>query len=136
MDVLQHKIVIFDGVCKLCNGWSQFVIKRDPDNQIKLASIQSDIGKQLLEHFGYEATEVTTMLYIADGRCWDKSDACFKVIGQLNTPLKCLVIFKIIPKVIRDWVYDRIALNRYRLFGKYQSCPIPSEDDKARFLIK
>jgi predicted DCC family thiol-disulfide oxidoreductase YuxK len=134
VDALQHKIVIFDGVCKLCNGWSQFIIKRGPDNQIKLANIQSDIGKQLLQHFGYDANDVTTMLYIEEGRCWDKSDAFFKVIGQLNTPLKYLVIFKIIPKVIRDWLYDRIALNRYRLFGKYLSCPIPSEDDKARFL--
>jgi predicted DCC family thiol-disulfide oxidoreductase YuxK len=134
MDVMQQKILLYDGICKLCNGWLQFVIKRDPDIQIKLASIQSSIGKKLLQDFGYDVNELSTMVYIEEEQCWDKSDAFFKVIRQLKTPLKYWVIFKLVPKVIRNWVYDKIASNRYRLFGKYQSCPLITENDKAHHL--
>lgn len=127
-------VILFDGVCKLCNAWSQFIIKYDTQQHFKLCSVQSPEGQSILSHFNMPTDHFDTMLYVEGAQCFEKSDAFLNVVKKLNFPWRLLYIFKIIPTGIRDWLYDRIALNRYVLFGKYGSCLIPSEEHNNRFL--
>lgn len=128
------KVILFDGVCKLCNAWSKFIIKYDQQHTFKLCNVQSNEGKKILLHFGFPTDLYETMLYIEGNQYFEKSDAFFQIMAKLTYPWKAVCIFKFIPKTIRNWAYDRIALNRYSLFGKYDYCHLPSPDHEARFL--
>lgn len=127
-------VILFDGVCKLCNAWSNFIITYDVDKRFKLASVQSDEGKAILRHFGYPTDFYETMLVVEGSICFEKSDAFFTVIKKLNFPWKWLTVFTIIPLPIKNWLYDRIALNRYQIFGKYDYCSLPTPDHDERYL--
>jgi predicted DCC family thiol-disulfide oxidoreductase YuxK len=131
---VSDKVILFDGVCKLCNAWSNFIIKHDRQRVFKLCSVQSKEGKQILLHFGLPSEFYETMLYVEGNQSFQKSEAFFQIMTQLGYPWKIVCIFKVIPKPLRDWMYDRIALNRYSLFGKYDYCTLPSPDHEARFL--
>ena len=131
---VSDKVILFDGVCKLCNAWSNFIIKHDRHRVFKLCSVQSKEGKQILLHFGLPSETYETMLYVEGNQSFQKSEAFFQIMTQLGYPWKIVCIFKVIPKWLRDWMYDRIALNRYSLFGKYDYCTLPSPDHEARFL--
>ncbi|MCJ8312852.1 MAG: thiol-disulfide oxidoreductase DCC family protein [Saccharospirillaceae bacterium] len=128
------KVILFDGVCKLCNVWSNFIIRFDKNHTFKLASVQSKEGAEILAHFNYPIDTFETMLVIHNNQSYEKTDAFFFVIKHLGLPWKLLLIFKIIPKPIRNWIYDRIALNRYKIFGKYDYCTLPTPDHNKRFL--
>lgn len=127
-------VILFDGVCKLCHAWSRFIIKNDTARLFRLCSVQSPQGKAILEHFGYDSEDVTTMLLAQTDRCYDKSDAFLQVMHGLGWPYRILYAACIIPRPIRNWLYDRIALNRYYLFGKYDSCILPEPDHQKHFL--
>lgn len=128
------KVILFDGVCKLCNAWSNFIIQNDKARKFKLASVQSPEGKAILSHFGYPTDYYETMLVVHGNKCYEKSDAFLFVMNELAYPWKFMIIFKVIHKTIRNWLYDRIALNRYQLFGKYEYCNLPTADHKERYL--
>ena len=128
------KVILFDGVCKLCNAWSMFLIRHDKRRVFKLCTVQSDEGKGILLHFGLPADFYETMLYVEGSQCFQRSDAFFKVMAGLGYPWKVVCIFRLIPGFVRDWLYDRIALNRYRLFGKHDHCVLPAPDHETRFL--
>ncbi|WP_444995001.1 thiol-disulfide oxidoreductase DCC family protein [Aliikangiella sp. IMCC44359] len=128
------KVILFDGVCRLCNVWSRFIIKYDQKMIFKLAAVQSEKGQAILKHYDMPTKTFDTMLYLEGSRLFEKSDAFFRVIQQLNYPWKALSILRFFPLFIRNWLYDRIALNRYLLFGKYQQCLLPSREDNERFL--
>jgi len=128
------KLILFDGVCKLCNAWSRFIIYFDTDRVFILASVQSPEGQKILTHFAMPTSRFDTMLYVEGTHYFDKSDAFLKIIRQLKFPWKFLAIFHWIPKAIRDWMYDRIALNRYAFFDRYDRCMLPTEDHQNRFL--
>ena len=128
------RIILFDGVCKLCHGWVQFVLKFDKKKRFVLCSVQSNIGKTLLVRFDYPTDFYDTMLYVENERCFEKSAAFFKIIIGLGYPWKVVGIFRLIPSVIADWLYDRIAKNRYRFFGRYRQCRLPDANFKDRFL--
>ena len=133
--IQQHdSVILFDGVCKLCNAWSNFIITYDVDKRFKLASVQSDEGKAILRHFGYPTAFYETMLVVEGTVCFEKSDAFFAVIKKLNYPWKLLTVFRVIPIPVRNWLYDRVALNRYQLFGKYDYCTLPTQDHDGRYL--
>jgi predicted DCC family thiol-disulfide oxidoreductase YuxK len=127
-------VILFDGVCKLCNAWSRFIIKYDRQERFKLCSVQSTEGQSILKYFNMSTNHFDTMLYVEGNQCFDKSDAFLNVVDKLRLPWRVLYVFKIIPKGIRNWFYDRIALNRYSLFGKYDSCMLPSKENANRFL--
>lgn len=127
-------VILFDGVCKLCNTWSQFIIKVDKQQRFKLCSVQSPEGQNILNHFKMPTDHFDTMLYVEGNQYFDKSDAFLNIVKKLGLPWHLLYVFKIIPKGIRNWFYDRIALNRYNLFGKYDTCMLPSEENEHRFL--
>ena len=130
------KVILFDGVCKLCNAWSNFIIKNDKNHNFKLCSVQSNEGQKILKHFNFPTEYFETMLYVEGNHYYQKSDAFFKIIYLLGFPWCLPYIFKILPKALRDWLYDRIALNRYALFGKYDFCSLPTPDHENRYIIE
>ncbi len=130
----QDQVILFDGVCRLCNGWAKWIMKVDTGYQFKLCSVQSEIGQALLMHLGCSTDRFETMLVIANNQVYTKGDAFFSIMKKIGFPYNLLLVLKIVPKFIRDWLYDRIALNRYRWFGQYESCPINFSMDEKRFL--
>lgn len=130
----QENVILFDGVCKLCNAWSNFIMRHDHRRRFRLASVQSPEGKAILAHFGYPTNHFETMLVVRNSRCHEKSDAFFVVMDELGFPWKLALIFKPIPRRLRNWLYDRIALNRYAIFGKYDVCSLPNPDHEERYL--
>lgn len=127
-------VILFDGVCKLCNAWSKFIIKYDRQHIFKLCSVQSQEGERILLHFGFSTEFYQTMLYVEGSQYFQQSDAFFQIMGKLGYPWRIICIFRGLPKPVRNWMYDRIALNRYNLFGKYKCCMLPSPDHEERFL--
>ena len=130
----EDKIVLFDGVCKLCNGWAKFLINKDKDKLLKLASVQSAEGQALLAWCGLPLDHFDSIVYIEKGRFYLQTDAVLKVLHQLPAPWSFTRIVKIIPAFLRNWIYDRIALNRYFLFGKHDTCLLPMPEYSERFL--
>lgn len=127
-------IILFDGICNLCNGAVQFVIRHDPDEIFLFASLQSEAGQQLLKQYNLPSTDFGSFILIQDNKIYTKSSGALKVAKQIKGAWSCLSIFTIVPKFIRDAVYTSIAKNRYRWFGKKDSCIIPTPELKARFL--
>lgn len=127
-------VVLFDGVCKLCNGWAKFLIRHDRHQRVRLATVQSPEGQALLAWAGLPLDAFDTMAVIRDNHYWVRSEAFFEVVAQLPAPWPLLRQFRIFPRPLRDWAYDRIAFNRYRLFGKYDACLMPTPDHQRRFL--
>ena len=129
-----QRVVLFDGVCKLCNGWAKFLIKHDQQRLFRLASVQSTEGQAILQWFGLPLDHFDTMAYVEDGRLFVSSAAVLGIFAQLPAPWRWLACLRLCPRPLRDWCYDRIARNRYRLFGRYDSCLLPSADHAERFL--
>ncbi|WP_405123949.1 thiol-disulfide oxidoreductase DCC family protein [Pseudomonas sp. M20] len=129
-----ESVVLFDGVCKLCNGWARFLIRHDHQHRVRLAAVQSPEGQELLAWAGLPIDQFDTMAVIRDRHYWERSDAFFEVIRQLPARWQPLQLLRVFPRSLRDWAYDRIALNRYRLFGKYDTCLLPTPDHEQRFL--
>ncbi|MCI8211383.1 thiol-disulfide oxidoreductase [Pseudomonas sp. S25] len=127
-------VVLFDGTCKLCNGWARFVIHYDRNHLIKLAAVQSCEGQRLLEWAGLPQDKFNTIVLIADESVSIRSDAMFRILKRLPAPWRWLSVARVIPAGMRDWMYNKIALNRYKLFGRYDSCQLPAPDHEHRFL--
>lgn len=127
-------IILFDGVCNLCNSSVQFIIKRDAKNHFYFASLQSDAGQQILLQNNLENLNFDTILLVEGNKIHDKSTAILKISKRLSGFYKLLYGFIIIPKFIRDFFYSIVSKNRYRWFGKQESCMIPTPELKAKFL--
>jgi predicted DCC family thiol-disulfide oxidoreductase YuxK len=127
-------IVLFDGVCNLCNGLVLFIIKRDRAGKFKFASLQSDIGQQLLIHFGLAKNEFESIVFIQGENYSLKSAAALKILRELGGAWKIFYVFIFVPRPIRDFFYDLIAKSRYKIFGKRDVCMIPTPELKERFL--
>jgi predicted DCC family thiol-disulfide oxidoreductase YuxK len=128
-----EKIVLFDGVCNLCNASVQFIIRHNKNGDLKFASLQSEFGRNQLNKFQLSA-EVRTIVFITDGRALLRSNAALEVCKHLNGFYPYLKILKIVPAFFRDWIYNIIAKNRYRWFGKKDQCWIPTPDLANRFM--
>lgn len=127
-------VLLFDGVCKLCNGWAKFLIRHDRHQRVRLAAVQSPEGQALLVWAGLPLDDFDTMAVISGRHYWVRSEAFFEVVRRLPAPWPLLRLLRLCPQALRDWLYDRVALNRYRLFGRYSSCLMPSPDHASRFL--
>ena len=127
-------IVLFDGVCNLCNGSVQFLLKRDPEGRFRFASLQSDAGRSLLAEHGLAVDSLSSVVLIEDGRVWQESSAALRIARHLPGAWKLLRVFAIVPRPLRDAVYRWIARNRYRWFGRTETCWLPSPELKERFL--
>ncbi len=130
----QKSILLFDGVCNLCNGAVQFVIVRDRKNKFRFASLQSSSGQDLLLKFGLNISDFDSFVFITQDQYFTKSTAALKVVQQLGGIWQLLYIFIIIPKFIRDGIYNFVSRNRYKWFGKKDQCMLPTPALKEKFL--
>jgi predicted DCC family thiol-disulfide oxidoreductase YuxK len=128
------KIILFDGVCNLCNSSIIFVIKHDPKDLFRFAPLQSDIGKSLMEKHQIDPQETDSIILVDQEKAYTKSSAALRVSRHLSGGYPLLAIFLIIPVFLRNLVYDYIAKNRYKWYGKKDSCMIPTPELKAKFL--
>lgn len=128
------RIILFDGVCNLCNSSVQFVIKQDKDAKFKFASLQSESGQALLQKFNLPLNQFNSFIYIRGDKAIQRSAGALNVLKDLGGFWKLFYGFIIVPPFIRDFVYDYIAKKRYRFFGKRDFCMIPTPDLKKRFL--
>ncbi len=134
-DIRQGKIVLFDGVCNLCNGSVNFILKHEREPVLRFASIQSEAGKKLLTWCGLPEHFDQAIVLIDSGKIDLGSTAALKIGRYLKFPWSFLAEGGLlIPKVLRDWVYRQIAQNRYHWFGKRDVCMVPTENLKTRFL--
>lgn len=125
-------VVLFDGVCNLCNSSVNFIIDRDRKGKFKFAALQSEAGKEALAPFPVKIAD--SVLVVANGRLYQKSSAALFIASKLGFPYTLMGIFYIIPRFVRNPIYDWIARNRYRWFGKRESCRMPTPELKERFL--
>ncbi len=129
------KIILFDGVCNLCNDFVIKVIKKDAKNVFLFAALQSEAGKQIIEHLKINiASTDSIILYDPDTAYYIKSSAALRIMKEFSGFWKLMQVFTVLPKRFNDVFYDLIARNRYKWFGKKESCMIPTPELKAKFL--
>lgn len=127
-------ILLFDGVCNLCNRIVQFTIKRDPKGKFKFASLQSESGQALLKKFALPTDDFDSFVYIKGDKYYRKSSAGLHVLKELGGGWKLFFALIIIPRPLRDLIYNLIAKSRYRFFGKRDTCMVPTPEINQRFL--
>jgi predicted DCC family thiol-disulfide oxidoreductase YuxK len=127
-------LIVFDGVCVLCTGWARFVLERDAGFAFRLTTVQSPLGQALFRHYGLDAETFETNLVLIDGRAYAKLDTVAAVCRRLGGAWRLLSAVRLLPRPLADWLYDRIALNRYTLFGRTDRCMIPPPEWRARFI--
>jgi len=129
----KNAIVLYDGVCNLCNASVRFILERDRKDYFRFASLQSDIGRTLAAKYDL-APDLSTFFLIENGKAYEKSLAWLEIMRLLGAPWSALSLLKAVPAPVRDWVYDLIGRNRYRWFGKQDSCPVPKAEWQGKFL--
>lgn len=127
------RIILFDGVCNLCNRSVQFIIKRDKEGRFRFASLQSATGQEILQEFNLPQNDFNSFILYEQGKVYTRSDAALRVSSQLKG-WKWTSMFRILPKFLRDAVYNLIARKRYKWFGKREECMVPTPELKSRFL--
>lgn len=124
---------MFDGVCNFCDRSVQFVMKRDPEAKFTFASLQSGAGERVKEYYKIDPS-LDSMILVEEGTYYTKSTAALKICKNLKGLWKVFSVLLVIPKPIRDFFYNIVARNRYKWFGKRESCKLPSSEEKSRFL--
>lgn len=127
-------IILFDGVCNFCNAAINFVIDHDVERRFRFASLQSDIGQRILTENRRSVSDFDTVLLVREGKLYEKSTAALEIARYLRG-WTWLYAFRFIPRFIRDAVYNLIAKNRYRIFGKSESCRIPTPEERSLFIV-
>ena len=129
------KIILFDGVCNLCDSSVQFVIKHDKKDVFRFVSLQSELGQKIINHIGISGLNIdSTVLYEPEKGYYYKAEVAFRILKELNGIYQCLLVFSIFPKSILNNIYDYVAKNRYEWFGKKESCMIPTPELQSKFL--
>lgn len=134
MEDLRHPVILFDGVCNLCNASVQFIIRHDKKQIFRFAALQSAFGQRVIENFNLTDKNIDSVILFENNSVQLKSDAALSIAKQLGGIYSLLYVFIIVPKFIRNSVYDFIARNRYRWFGKQESCMIPTPELKKLFI--
>ncbi|MDQ6610408.1 MAG: thiol-disulfide oxidoreductase DCC family protein [Bacteroidota bacterium] len=129
-----HPIILFDGVCNFCNAGLNFIIRQDKKNIFRFSALQSEAGQKLLEQYRLPKEGFDSFVLIVEGKVYKKSSAGLQVFRQLPWYWRWTQVFWIAPQFLRDAVYDFIAKNRYKWFGKKELCMVPSVEVKNRFL--
>ncbi|WP_307256885.1 thiol-disulfide oxidoreductase DCC family protein [Oikeobacillus pervagus] len=127
-------IVMFDGECLLCQRAVQFILKRDQNGNIHFASLQSEIGRKILSQYDQNPTGNQSMIFIENGKLYEKSTAALRIAKKLSHLWPICYVFILLPKSLRDGMYDFVAKHRYHLFGKSTTCVIPKPEWKSRFM--
>ena len=126
-------LVLFDGVCNVCNASVTFIIDRDPAGRFQFASLQSAVGQEVLRRLGRPAADFDSVILVENGRFYEKSDAALRIARHLRG-WRWAWIFRFIPKFLRNLLYNLIARNRYRWFGRRETCRVPTAEERERFL--
>jgi predicted DCC family thiol-disulfide oxidoreductase YuxK len=129
-----NRLVLFDGVCNFCNFWIQFALKHDKKGKLKFGSLQGTTAQQILPQYNIDPAVLTSVIFIEDGTAYRESTAALKVCKYLDGGWKLLYVFIIIPAFLRDGLYKWIGRNRYKWFGKQESCMLPTPEQRARFV--
>ena len=149
-----HPLVLYDGVCGLCNRLVQFILRRDPGGTFRFASLQSPLAERILARRGVNPTNLDTVYVVVnsdepDEQLLPRSDAVVFILrrlGEAAVPAQATptpgssfwratgLLLQLVPRKVRDWAYRVVARSRYRIFGRYDACPLPSEDTRWRFL--
>lgn len=129
------QLILFDGVCNLCEASVQYVIKHDKNDVFRYTALQSEVAQQIIEKYEIDRTKLDSiLLYAPEKGISYKSTAALKIASKLGFPRNFMVVFMIVPAFIRNWVYDYIARNRYQWYGKKDECMIPTPELKSKFL--
>lgn len=131
---IKSPVLLFDGVCNLCNASVQWVLKRDRKGVFRFAALQSDAGRALLRQSGLSSENFDTVVLVAGDRVFTRSDAALEIVRRIGGAWSLLAVFKIVPRPVRNAVYDWVARHRYRWFGKTESCMIPQPEWANRFI--
>lgn len=131
---IKSPILLFDGVCNLCNASVQWVLKRDEKGIFKFAALQSETGQAFLKKFGFSSENFDTVVLVDGERIFARSDAPLEIARRLGGFWSLFLVFKIIPRPMRDAIYDWVALNRYRWFGRKEECMLPRPEWRERFV--
>lgn len=134
LEEIKNPVVLFDGVCNLCSGAVQFIIKHDPQKQFRFASLQSKFGEQVMKQFNLPTNQFNSFILLEDGKIFTRSTGALHVVRKLKGAWSFAYGFMIVPRFIRDGVYNFIARNRYKWFGKKEACLIPTPELKKLFL--
>ena len=130
---LPENIVIFDGVCNLCEFSVNFIFEHDTAGHFFFTPAQSPLGASLLKHFGINTSHLDTVVLVRGDRAFTRSAAAIEIASRLDMPWNLLTVFQAVPEPLRDMMYDLIAQNRYQLFGKKEQCMLPSDELRRRF---
>lgn len=138
-DKKSYSIILYDGVCGLCNRFVQFLLKRDPHDRFRFASLQSDFSTELLKRRGIDALDLDSVHVVVDygkpdEKVLSRSDAIIQALSQIGGVWEIFRAGKVVPRPLRDSFYKLVASNRYRLFGKYDVCQMPEERFRHKFL--
>ncbi|MGZ5286664.1 MAG: thiol-disulfide oxidoreductase DCC family protein [Flavisolibacter sp.] len=131
---MEHPTILFDGVCNFCNGIVNFIISQDKKDVFRFAALQSDAGQALLEQHHLSTKHFDSFIFINNGKVYKSSTAALKLYGKLAWYWQWTQLFWIVPAFIRDAVYNLVARNRYKWFGKKESCMVPGPEVRKKFL--
>ena len=127
-------VIVFDGVCVLCNGWVRFLLRHDVRGRYRFAAMQGETGRALLFAHGLDADDPASFLLVEDGIAWTDTDAMTGVLSGLGGAWRLATLLRVLPRGMRDRLYRWFARNRYRVFGRYDACALPPPGQMARFL--
>lgn len=127
-------IIVFDALCVLCSANAQFVLRHDRAHRFRLASMQGPVGAALLQAHGIDASDPDTIIVVDGARAWRDSDAVLAIYAGCGWPWRALAALRLVPRPLRDALYRWVARNRYRLFGRRETCWLPSAADRDRLL--
>ena len=127
-------VVVFDGVCNLCNRSVRFILRHEAEPQIQFAPLQSPAGARLLRQHDFSVDDLRTFVLVSGERAYVRSDAAIRIARHLKGGWKFLGLLRIVPRPLRDWAYDVVARNRYRWFGRTDTCMVPTPELRSRFL--
>lgn len=128
-------VCLFDGVCVLCSGGVQYTLRHERDHEMRFVAIQSREGRALAQRHGVDPDQPDSFLFIENDVVMRKSDAVLGIVAHLGWPARLLLAARILPRSLRDWLYDRLAQNRSRLFGRKESCSLPDPKQRHRFSL-
>ncbi len=127
-------VIVYDGFCALCSGWARFVLRHDRRAKYRLLSAQSQLGRALYIHYGLDPGDYETNMLIEEGIVWVKSEACIRMAEGLGAPWSLVICLRILPRSVRDRIYESIARNRMRFMGRRQACYVQEGRDRERLI--
>lgn len=132
---IDKKIILFDGVCNLCDAFVQYIIKKDKKDVFRFVSLQSDLGQKICKYIGTDTTKIDSIvLYYPGIAYYTKAEAAFIIAKELGGLISILTLFSVFPKFLQNLGYDFVAKNRYKWYGKNESCMMPNNEISSKFL--